>query len=278
MFETGRIYKRKEGIHALYSGQSQGGISTPSKHPCIFIFTSDAGEDYGYHDKFHSDGMFWYTGEGQIGDMEMARGNAAIRDHHKLGKKLHLFEYVKKGHVRYLGQAQCAGHHIEQRPDRDNRLRNAIIFHLALFEQSSNLTQEPRGNYGLNANSKLSKNLTLSELRNLALKTVSENASDETLKQNIFIRSQAIRAYALKRSNGNCEGCNSPAPFNGKEGPFLEIHHLKRLCDGGPDHPENVIALCPNCHRRAHYSKDAENYNNKLIKLANLIESKKPTK
>lgn len=278
MFETGRIYKRKEGIHALYSGQSQGGISTPSGHPHIFIFTSDTGEDYGYHDKFHSDGMFWYTGEGQVGNMEMTRGNVAIRDHHKLGKKLHLFEYVKKGHVRYLGEAQYAGHHIEQRPDRENKLRNAIIFHIALLEQPNNFIQEPKGSYEINATSKVIRNLSLHELRTLALQAISTNASDEQIKQNIFIRSQAIRAYALKRSNGICEGCNAPAPFNGKEGPFLEIHHLKRLCDGGPDHPENVIALCPNCHRRAHYSKDANTYNNKLIELVNTLESKHPTK
>jgi len=79
--------------------------------------------------------------------------------------------------------------------------------------------------------------------------------------------------YALKRSKGACEGCSAPAPFEGKEGPFLEVHHLLRLGDGGPDHPENVIALCPNCHRRVHFGKDGEACNEKLLEIANGLES-----
>ncbi|OYV93262.1 MAG: HNH endonuclease, partial [Ferrovum sp. 37-45-19] len=119
MFQVGKIYKRKEEIHGVYGGQSQGGISTPSKHAMVLVFTSDTGKNYGYQDQFHPDGTFRYTGEGQVGDMEMLRGNAAIRDHQQAGKQLHLFEYVKEAHVRYIGEAQCVGHHIEERPDRE---------------------------------------------------------------------------------------------------------------------------------------------------------------
>ena len=35
--------------------------------------------------------------------------------------------------------------------------------------------------------------------------------------------------------------------------PFLEVHHVKRLAKGGADVPSNTVALCPNCHRAAHY-------------------------
>ena len=35
--------------------------------------------------------------------------------------------------------------------------------------------------------------------------------------------------------------------------PFLEVHHVKSLSDGGEDTLDNVIALCPNCHREKHY-------------------------
>ncbi|OLU13203.1 hypothetical protein BVH01_22925 [Pseudomonas sp. PA1(2017)] len=47
------------------------------------------------------------------------------------------------------------------------------------------------------------------------------------------------------------------APFVRPDGrAFLEVHHMTRLADDGPDLPANVAALCPNCHRRAHYSID----------------------
>jgi 5-methylcytosine-specific restriction protein A len=270
MFEVGRIYKRKEEIHGVYGGQGQGGISTPSKHAIVIIFTSDAGESYGYQDQFRPDGTFWYTGEGQVGDMEMLRGNAAVRDHQKAGKQLHLFEYIKKAHVRYIGQAQCVGYHIEQRPDRECNTRNAIIFHIALLPDPTSAVNKPRDHYA--GASKPSRNLSLSELRALALQAAKESASKEQVAKNISVRSESTRLYALKRSKGICEGCTAPAPFQGKEGPFLEVHHLHRLSDGGPDHPATVIALCPNCHRRVHFSKDGDAYNEILIKIVNGLE------
>ena len=71
---------------------------------------------------------------------------------------------------------------------------------------------------------------------------------------------------ALARSQGKCEGCNNPAPFLTSRGvPFLEVHHLYRLTDGGPDLIEYVVALCPNCHRRIHYGKEGAKYNEELI-------------
>lgn len=269
MFEVGKTYKRREQIHLVYGGQSQGGISTPSKHDMVLLFSSDAGENYGYENQFRSDGSFWYTGEGQIGHMEMLRGNAAIHNHKKSGKELHLFEYVKKGYVRYIGEAQYVGHHIEERLDREGKNRNAIIFHLALLNKHKN---KPQKNLHSTVD-KPTKNHSLSELRELAQQASMKKASTKQVARMTSIRSLAIRLYALKRSNGICEGCKSPAPFQSKDGPFLEVHHLLRLSDGGPDEPKNIIALCPNCHRRVHLSLDGDNYNKKLIKLIKKIEA-----
>jgi 5-methylcytosine-specific restriction protein A len=38
--------------------------------------------------------------------------------------------------------------------------------------------------------------------------------------------------------------------------PSLEVHHLLALSEDGPDTPENVVALCANHHREAHYGRD----------------------
>lgn len=65
MFEAGKVYHRRNDIHAVYGGQQQGGISTPSGHPFIILVTGDSGEEHGYVDGFRDDGSFWYTGEGQ---------------------------------------------------------------------------------------------------------------------------------------------------------------------------------------------------------------------
>ena len=62
-------------------------------------------------------------------------------------------------------------------------------------------------------------------------------------------------AWILKNSSGICESCNEPAPFTKHDGDFyLEVHHLRRLADGGSDTVTNAVAVCPNCHRALHYS------------------------
>tara|TARA_R110000772_G_scaffold222322_2_gene332802 strand:- start:606 stop:920 length:315 start_codon:yes stop_codon:yes gene_type:complete len=42
---------------------------------------------------------------------------------------------------------------------------------------------------------------------------------------------------------------------------YLEPHHIRRLTDGGPDDPQYVIALCPNCHREVHSGVEGEKKN-----------------
>ena len=66
-------------------------------------------------------------------------------------------------------------------------------------------------------------------------------------------RNPYVVAYTLRRANGVCELCEQPAPFNRGNGePYLEVHHVKDLKDGGGDMTENAVALCPNCHRMMH--------------------------
>src|SRR5262249_16819018 len=80
-------------------------------------------------------------------------------------------------------------------------------------------------------------------------------------------RSVAVARYVLLRARGICEGCKKPAPFRKSDGtPYLEPHHTLRLADEGPDHPRHVIAVCPTCHRRAHYAEDAKAFNRYLIR------------
>ena len=62
-------------------------------------------------------------------------------------------------------------------------------------------------------------------------------------------------------------GCNEPAPFTSMNGnPYLECHHIQQVSKGGPDHPLNVIALCPNCHKRTEHSSDKKSKKDKTIK------------
>ena len=70
-----------------------------------------------------------------------------------------------------------------------------------------------------------------------------------------FIRNPDVVAEVKIRAKGFCESCKNEAPFKtaAKGEPYLEVHHVITLANGGPDTVENCLALCPNCHRKMHY-------------------------
>jgi len=70
-------------------------------------------------------------------------------------------------------------------------------------------------------------------------------------------RNRYIAEYAKRKANGVCQLCNMPAPFLDKDGePYLESHHIEWLSNGGEDSIDNVVALCPNCHKKMHVVND----------------------
>lgn len=270
-FEIGKKYHRRTDVHGRFGGQMQGGISTPADYPLIFLFTGASGETYGYEDRFRADGTFWYTGEGQRGDMAMARGNLAIRDHSARGKTMHLFETAERAWVRYIGEATYIQHHLADMPDADGALRTGIVFELDLTYpgRPGSGTMEVRDRVSGRDLWKKS----LEELRDLALKGPAEGAEPAERRQISYVRSEAVRVYVLKRANGICEACDRPAPFETAKGrPYLEPHHTQRVADGGPDHPRWVAAICPNCHREIHHGKGGDALNERLKKRLRRLE------
>ena len=259
MFVLGRTYRRRD-LHVLYGGQQQGGISTPAQRTLIMLFTGAQGHQYGYRDGWTEDGVFLYTGEGQLGNMRFVRGNRAIRDHSFRGKELHLFECVHPRQVRYIGEVIFTGFNWRRAPDRDGKERDVIVFELTPIEEFTNAGDE------LDTSEADLWRKPLPKLREEALATPQlVERSPAERKRQVYHRSSAVRIYVLRRAEGLCERCGNPAPFKTAAGRmYLEPHHLRRLSDGGPDHPRWVAALCPNCHRRAHYGADRHELNTKL--------------
>jgi 5-methylcytosine-specific restriction endonuclease McrA len=91
-----------------------------------------------------------------------------------------------------------------------------------------------------------------------------ENAPRMPQKQQVlttgYIRNRDVIAEVEHRANGICGLCRKPAPFIKKATgrPYLEIHHWVQLSEGGEDTLENAVALCPNCHKRAHFGEERE--------------------
>lgn len=72
-----------------------------------------------------------------------------------------------------------------------------------------------------------------------------------------YSRDKKVSDWVIDHAGGTCELCETAGPFRDAGNRlFLEAHHIHFLSNGGPDVVENVVALCPNCHRKCHYSKD----------------------
>ncbi|WP_081891471.1 HNH endonuclease [Verrucomicrobium sp. BvORR106] len=83
-----------------------------------------------------------------------------------------------------------------------------------------------------------------------------------------FSRDPWVHAYVLRRSAGHCERCGAPAPFLTPEGsPYLEVHHIVTLAEGGQDTINNTVALCPNCHRECHLGTRADTIADQLFQM-----------
>lgn len=264
-FEVGKVYRRVEEIHADYGGQEQGGISTPAKHPLVFLFVGEGGSAYGYEDGFRDDGVFWFNGVGHRGSMTMSRGNAAIRSHITDGRALLLFEYVSKGKVMFLGEAAYLSHHLTVQADLRGKARKAIVFELEVLTGAQGAAEYSSGDtVPVPENSRLWTR-PLAEVRDIATRRATTGAPAKIRRRAILLRASAIRAYALRRGDGICEACGRQAPFLSSEGrPYLEVHHARRSEDAGPDDPRHVAAICPNCHREIHAGKGGTALNLKL--------------
>lgn len=251
-FTVGQVYKRAVDIHERLGGSQQAGIITLSQHPLIIAVTGSRDELHPYTDKLSADGAFEYVGQGNVGDMKMARGNSAIRDHIENGEDLLLFEYAGKGGmVKYLGQFACETFQMKRGLDSNNQDREIIVFELrpigSDFNEVSILHDIPTA----------SSEYSLRQMRERAINAAKTKPRGTKRPATLYERSVIVRDYVLARARGHCEYCSEAAPFLKENGvPFLEAHHIRRLTDGGPDDPRFMIGVCPNCHRAAHYSFD----------------------
>ncbi|WP_025565810.1 HNH endonuclease [Psychromonas sp. SP041] len=85
---------------------------------------------------------------------------------------------------------------------------------------------------------------------------------------NQYYRDHQVVSYVLAVAKGNCQLCGADAPFktvNGK--PYLEVHHVEPLSEGGADIVANCLALCPCCHRELHFGENRETLKEKALKL-----------
>ncbi|WP_241074983.1 HNH endonuclease [Achromobacter insuavis] len=97
----------------------------------------------------------------------------------------------------------------------------------------------------------------------------SDSPARTVYKKSGVKRDHKVRMEVIERSKGRCErpSCSVVAAYRG----FLDVHHV--LGADVSDRVWNCVALCPNCHRDAHFSPDHEEINGELLRLAELSKT-----
>jgi 5-methylcytosine-specific restriction protein A len=102
----------------------------------------------------------------------------------------------------------------------------------------------------------------------------SDGAKRVTVVRSHVQRDRRVRQAVIERAKEGCERetCEDVRSYPG----FLDVHHI--LGADTSDRVWNCVALCPNCHREAHYAPDHQRINDELLKFALQFKTKKGTK
>jgi 5-methylcytosine-specific restriction protein A len=94
------------------------------------------------------------------------------------------------------------------------------------------------------------------------------SSPDRALKAGFVVkRDPKVRKYVIDKSQGKCEYCGECGFTTTSGMNYIEAHHIISLASSGKDTIENVIALCPNHHREAHFGAKAEALEERFVEI-----------
>lgn len=273
MFELGQEYDRTRLLDFIGSKQRQTGIIWGPKQSGCVIVTSGGkhSKSAGYEDNSNPDGSWTYFGQGSEGDQDPERfANKLLIE---AQKSVLLFstreptndEFRKRGTraklYRFEGVFNVRSYE-RYSPTTGPRSGDVLLlFHLMPAEVSFGLHIANRASSSASEDEYYFEEESFEELRLTLLSKDYRPLAGYSTGHEYRRASELIKKYSRLRANGTCEYCDKPAPFVNTSGqPFLEVHHIHRLADDGPDIPTNVAAICPNCHREAHHGQNRERF------------------
>lgn len=270
---VGQILTEKQ-VHDTFECQTTVGIRMSKKNN-LFVIMSGSAKKKVYEDKWVGDTLF-YNGtdinsdtNGQTLKKGRANNNSQLRDvwanRGKPGNpQVFLFVKAKANACVYKGEVDVGEPFTE--PRHDDPTKTVWIFPLKLkIIESASATED------YEEAEKTARTLGKDKLKIRAINAEGSVPADVTQfyteRRREYSRNPDVAAYAKELAAGKCDLCGKAAPFNRSDGtPYLEAHHVKWLSRGGADDLTNVVALCPNCHRRMH-ELDAEEDVKKLKEI-----------
>ena len=239
-----------EQMRTAFQCGNMGGMRRSKKTGTLVIISD---ETKGLYRDVWKNGILHYTGMGKVGNQVLeGNQNATLYYSDKNGVEVHLVEVLKKAVYTYRGVVKLVEKPYKSiQPDDNGEIREVWMFPVApIFESDTDVPREM-------TEQEIS---TLSD-KELARYTAVKNLNKEPKKTEtvVYYRDQYLKQMVKRIAEGKCQYCGSDAPFRDKQGqPYLEAHHVIRMADGGKDTIENMVAICPNCHRKVHVLEDKQ--------------------
>lgn len=248
-FKIGQEVTNNQIINEFLCG-NMGGMRRSKKTNTLILISDNTKSLY---EDIWKDDVLLYTGMGKKGDQELVSQNRNLAESNTNGIELHLFEVFKPKVYTYLGKVElCNDPYIDEQKDENQIFRKVWIFPLKILSAEGLIDLE-KLNYIKKLKENKTKKMSLYQLEQRAIENEGRELSIRETKCKIFIRNTDVAELARRYANGVCDLCGMDAPFKDKQdSPYLEAHHIEWLSKNGIDDITNVVALCPNCHKKMH--------------------------
>ena len=232
----------------LFKCGNMGGMRR-SKKTGTLVIISDHTKNF-YHDEW-KDGVLHYTGMGKNGDQVLVGNqNGTLYHSDTNGVNVHLFEVLEKSVYTYKGNVKLAAQPYQAAQETfDGEMRSVWIFPVKPVLDIEE--------WAIEVMEKEAVTLSNTELYKRVKAVKCESRKPRTVETKVYDRDPYLKELVKRIAEGKCQYCGETAPFIDKNGePYLEEHHVTWLARGGSDTIDNVVAVCPNCHTKAHVLDD----------------------
>jgi len=241
----------------IYKCSPQGGMRYSKRTNTLVLISNHV---KGIYDDRWDGSVLHYTGMGQRGDQKLNfRGNSHLAKSNDSNISVVLFEVFRQRKYTFQGEVKLISKpYQESQIDSTGEKRLVWMFPIALHDRSQPFSDLDDLYSLAKEKEKKAQKMSLPDLLDI-IDTFQKKPSKRSTTVDQYDRNEYVKEYALRRAKGNCQLCGNKAPFTNKNGrPFLEVHHIEYLRNGGKDSVSNVVALCPNCHRKVHIQENSE--------------------